>query len=189
MLLGRTAAMVPPLARCRTVEPPLSRGGGLVSDALVTSTSLLLATLLDIEQPVPREYGAALCVALPMLVVIRVSSNALLARRPDGATLAGPGEAVRLCAALLAGSGLFLAAFPLVSPRPLPRAVYILELFLTAYLAGLYRFWPRIAEAWRREWAPPRRREGQERCPAPPGSATRRRAREDAEPGARHLRS
>ncbi len=120
----------------------------LLLDALAAVAALSGATWLRFEGRIPDLYGAALWLALPLLVSVRLGLGVAARLQQWSFRMAGLTDAVRIVIATAAGTAAFVALFAAISPTPLPRTVYALEFFLTTAMLGSVRFAPRVAVRW-----------------------------------------
>lgn len=120
----------------------------LALDAACSVAALGAAMLLRFEEGVPSPYPEILPATLALLVAARLAANGAARLHRWTFRLEGEGEAVRLAAAALGGSVLFVALSEVVFPPGLPRTVYALEFFLTSTGFTLLRFGPRVGLLW-----------------------------------------
>ncbi len=121
-------------------------------DGLAAMTALRAAIWLRFDGEIPLRYEQLLPAATSALVAIRLSCNGFARLHRWSFRLAGLAEALRIAAACVAGSVLFVAATKLLE-LPLPRTVFALELFLSASAFGATRFLPRAAFRWAGIWS------------------------------------
>jgi FlaA1/EpsC-like NDP-sugar epimerase len=123
-------------------------------DSLITALALWCAFALRFDGRIPRALLDALPFALGSLIALRASVAIVF--RLYGWSFQTPGllEAMRLAAATVSGTALFVVCFRMAaSGGPvLPRSVVALEFFLTTTLMAAYRFGPRLYLAWSNDW-------------------------------------
>jgi FlaA1/EpsC-like NDP-sugar epimerase len=124
------------------------RGAMLAQDALIPVAALHAAFAFRFDDGVPHEYAATLTLGALALAALRPVASAALGVDRWSFRLSGLNEAVRLVAAVAAGSVVFAAVMPLLVGRTVPRSVVALEFFLTASVMAACRFSPRIARGW-----------------------------------------
>jgi FlaA1/EpsC-like NDP-sugar epimerase len=117
-------------------------------DGLAATCALYSALYFRLDGRIPPTYSAAVAVALPLLLCVRLVTTVLARVHHWSFRMSGLYEAFRLGSATLAGSLLFVLVFRHVSAQGLPRTVYALEFFLTTSLMGGFRFAPRLAICW-----------------------------------------
>ena len=118
-----------------------------VLDSVAAVVALRVAFWLRFDGEIPSSYARVFLVAAPVLLAVRLSCNAFARLHLWSFRLAGFAEALRIAAAALAGTVVFVAAATLLSIH-VPRTVYVLELFLSASAFGTVRFLPRAGLRW-----------------------------------------
>jgi FlaA1/EpsC-like NDP-sugar epimerase len=118
-----------------------------VLDSVAAVVALRVAFWLRFDGEIPSSYARMFLVAAPVLLAVRLSCNAFARLHLWSFRLAGFSEALRIAAAALAGTVVFVAAATLLSIH-VPRTVYALELFLSASAFGTVRFLPRAGLRW-----------------------------------------
>jgi NAD(P)-dependent dehydrogenase (short-subunit alcohol dehydrogenase family) len=140
-------------------DPPGERAARVAAilalDGACSVAALFVAIVLRFEEGVPGPHPDLLPVTFAVLVAARLAVNAAARLHRWPFRLAGEEEAVRLAAAALGGSALFLAVSETLVPPGLPRTVYALEFFLSSTAFTALRFGPRVML---RAWAELRRR-------------------------------
>ena len=130
---------------------PATRAGRyaviLALDAAVVFATLRAALWIRFESAIPWQYAELLLAASALLALCRVAANAAARLHRWSFRLAGFADAIRVGMAALAGTFGFYLLMPQAAGMHLPRAVYVLEFFLsTGAFLGL-RYGPRLA--WR----------------------------------------
>ncbi|GEJ55428.1 polysaccharide biosynthesis protein [Anaeromyxobacter diazotrophicus] len=120
----------------------------LAFDALATACAFAAALAIRFDSHVPGWVAAQTRVAVPLLILVRLSVTAATRLYRWSFRMSGLAEGVRVVSATAAGTGLFVVALHQVAPPGLPRSIYVLEFFLSASLMGGVRFIPRFAMAW-----------------------------------------
>jgi FlaA1/EpsC-like NDP-sugar epimerase len=126
----------------------------LLGDALIVCGAFYLGFLLRFEGRVPPARMGQLQRFLPLLLAIRLPLHLVFGIHRWSFRLSGFYEAQRVVLCSLTGSALFVMVFYFlqraaedVTIGP-PRAVIVIEFFVTTSLLGALRFWPRLAHAW-----------------------------------------
>jgi FlaA1/EpsC-like NDP-sugar epimerase len=132
----------------RWVSPPALRYGAIVGyDAIATLCGLYGALLLRLNGEVTAPYAEEARMAVPLLVLIRISTVLAARLHRWSFHMSGLSEAARLVSAMFAASVVFA-----IGCHHLPRSVYVLEFFLTTSLMAGFRYAPRFLEGWHAEW-------------------------------------
>jgi FlaA1/EpsC-like NDP-sugar epimerase len=126
----------------------------LAVDALIVCAAFYLGFLLRFEGRVPPERLGQFTRFLPLLLAIRLPLHLAFAIHRWSFRLSGFYEAQRVVLCSLTGTAVFAMVFYFlqraaedVTIGP-PRAVIVIEFFVTTSLLGALRFWPRLAHAW-----------------------------------------
>ncbi len=135
-----------------TSRPAVRQAVLLGYDAVATLCGLYAAMELRFSGQVPDEVAAAVRVAAPLLVLVRLLFVIGGGLHRWSFRMSGLVEAARLALAMLLASVVFSVAFYYVEPSGLPRTVSVLEFFLTVSLMAGLRFAPRFLEARYAEW-------------------------------------
>jgi FlaA1/EpsC-like NDP-sugar epimerase len=118
-------------------------------DALIAALALSGAFLLRFDGRIPAAWNLALPGALAVLIAIRFAFAAAFRLYRWSFLMSGLLEAMRIAAATLAGTILFVTWWRLTGNDPvLPRSVIALEFFFTTSLMAAYRFAPRLFNTW-----------------------------------------
>jgi FlaA1/EpsC-like NDP-sugar epimerase len=117
-------------------------------DALLITLSIYTAYLLRFEGAIWPEYRQIFWRFLPLFLAIRLSLHLALGLHRWSFRLSGLHEALRVVAATLAGTAVFVTVFYFLQTPGPPRSVLVMEFFLTASLVGAFRFSPRFAQTW-----------------------------------------
>ncbi len=121
-------------------------------DGLATVFGLYVAFWLRFDGEIPGSYLHLFPGAATALVGLRLACNSYARLHRWSFRLAGLAEALRIAAAVLAGTLLFAAA-TWVLAIPIPRTVFALELFLSGSAFGAVRFLPRAVFRWAGMWS------------------------------------
>ncbi|WP_242343911.1 polysaccharide biosynthesis protein [Anaeromyxobacter terrae] len=140
---GIDASPVPPAIRYAII---------IASDGVASIVALVVALWLRFDGEIPAGYARLIPAAAGTLVVVRLACNASARLHRWSFRLAGLAEGIRVAAAAVAGTVLFVAASWVLGLH-LPRTVYALELFLSATAFGVVRFLPRAAFRWAGMWS------------------------------------
>lgn len=139
--------------RRRTLPPPL-RNPLLRftiifgSDAAIAAGSLWLAMLLRFDGSIEPAYAAVLPQYIALLVASRLAATYLSRTHRWSFSYPGLQDAVRVAAATIAGSGLFVVAVYLLRILSPPRSVIALELLMSGALMLMLRFSPRLGQVY-----------------------------------------
>ena len=120
----------------------------LALDGLIVVSSFYAAFMLRFDGQIPAEYLAIFRRFLPLFLAIRLSLHLGFGLHRWSFRFSGFYEALRVVAAALAGTALFVAVFYFLQTPGPPRSVLAMEFFLTASLVGAFRFSPRLAQPW-----------------------------------------
>jgi FlaA1/EpsC-like NDP-sugar epimerase/UDP-N-acetylmuramyl pentapeptide phosphotransferase/UDP-N-acetylglucosamine-1-phosphate transferase len=133
-------------------------------DSLAIALSFVVAHLLRFGGEIPPHWARELVRSLPLLLVIRLVLNIAFGLHRWSFRLSGIHEGLRIVQATATGSVVFTTAIYFVqraaediSLGP-PRTAIVIELVLTTFLLGLWRFSLRMGEAL--EMSPFRMRPG-----------------------------
>lgn len=123
-------------------------------DLLCVCCAFYIAYAVRFEGHIPAASLAQFREYLPLLLAIRLPLHFLFGIHRWSFRFSGFHEAIRLVLSSVTGTAVFVACFYFmqrahedVSIGP-PRAVLLIELFLTMTLMGAFRFSPRLAHAW-----------------------------------------
>ena len=120
----------------------------LALDATFVVCGLFAALLLRFEGTIPVEQLANFCIALPVLVAIRLLLEVMVGLHRWSFRMSGLNEAARLAMTMLFGTACFVTVFFFGQTSHLPRTVVALEFFFTTSLLGAMRFLPRLLSSW-----------------------------------------
>jgi FlaA1/EpsC-like NDP-sugar epimerase len=131
--------------------------------AAVTAVAYAAAFLVRFDLDWPAIYVPTYVSTLPVLIGIRLASDALFDLATGRWRYVGLSDVVRLLGATAVGSVVFFVALEIIAPSPsVPRSVLLAEWFLTTYLTtGLWVLYRLAFQAARRRSAAslePRRR-------------------------------
>jgi FlaA1/EpsC-like NDP-sugar epimerase len=154
--LGSLRSVILPALRAGAagahVAPALRYAIIFAADGVASVVALYVALWLRFDGGIPASYMRLLPVAAATLVGLRLACNAFARLHRWSFRLAGLAEALRIGAAALAGTLLFVTASRLLELR-IPRTVFALELFLSASAFGAVRFLPRAIFRWAGMWS------------------------------------
>jgi FlaA1/EpsC-like NDP-sugar epimerase len=141
-------------------------------DAALAAVALFAALAFRFELlAIPEPWLRNSYSAVGLLVGLRALVTTLAGLHRWSFRMAGLHEALRLTAATMAGSGLFVAATFLLQVGAMPRSVVLMEFFLTTTFMAAYRFLPRVAAGWYTDRARAHRRDAQRTLIIGAGSA------------------
>jgi FlaA1/EpsC-like NDP-sugar epimerase len=129
----------------------------------VAAVAYAAAFLLRFDLRWPAEYVPTYLGTLPILIVVRLASDALFDLATGRWRYVGLSDVMRLLGATAIGSVIFFVAIGVLNPVPsVPRSVLLAEWFLTTYLTAalwvVYRLAFQTARRWDKEGVVPRRR-------------------------------
>ena len=117
-------------------------------DAAASAAALVAAGWLRFDGAIPEHLARALPIVVPLAVGSRLVANVAARLHRWSFRLAGLPEAVRVVAAAVAGTTIFVGLAGSLVPGVLPRSVFVIDLLLATAALGFGRFAPRAALRW-----------------------------------------